>query len=243
VKKTLTRFVLAIVLVLSLVALNIAPVLASDNGVVTLDKTSLVALGVASVAIVGVAVVALSHKARRFVRGVLLMPLTLVGMAITDGTFKQGLSISQILHALGKWGPLKYLPSIEYCGITADVTGQTTEVLRICFVAVSKCYVKSAYLISAAALAASDTNYLTITLKNLTDTTSLAATAKTTKSTGGAAIAVNTAWAITVDQHNTLDAGDVLELSLTPSTNSVANDLTEVKVVLGISYDEDDYIA
>lgn len=115
-----------------------------------------------------------------------------------------------------------------------DITGQTTEVKTAIFKALRTCYVKGAKLISSAALAANDTNYISVTLKVLT--TGMAATPKTTKATGGEAIVAETPWDITVDQNTDLAADDILLLSLTPSTNSVANDLADLRVQVEISY-------
>ena len=123
---------------------------------------------------------------------------------------------------------------------TCDVSGQTTELVPLIFVAPRACYVKSAKMVSLLALAANDTNYVTITIKNVTQTTEMATTAPTTKATGGTAFVANTAWDLTIDQENTLAADDVLQLSITPSTNSVANDLTDVIVALEITFDEGD---
>jgi len=148
---------------------------------------------------------------------------------------KLSMAIAQLVDLLaraGQWITVKLG--------TCDVSGQTTELVPIVFVAPKACYVKSAKLVSLLALAANDTNYVTITLKNVTQTTAMAATAKTTKATGGTAFVANTAWDITIDQENTLAAGDVIQLSITPSTNAVANDLTDVILFLEITENEDD---
>jgi hypothetical protein len=196
---------------------------------------------VATTAVSATALVFVIHKqVIRYAKIAFLSPLALVGMAITDGTVKQDLSISQQLLAIFKYGLGKYLPLLAFTAATIDVSGQTTEVKHVVFVGITKCYAKKAYLISDAALAASDTNYITIVLKNTTDSHTLVVTGKTTKATGGAAIVAKTPWEITLDQYLTVHPLDVIELSVTPATNSVANDLTNVKVLLGLSYDEDD---
>lgn len=123
---------------------------------------------------------------------------------------------------------------------TCDVSGQTTELVPLVFVAPRACYVKSAKMVSLLALAANDTNYVTITIKNVTQTTEMAATAPHTKATGGTAFVANTAWDLTIDQENTLAADDVLQLSITPATTSVANDLTDVVLVLEICFGTDE---
>jgi len=175
---------------------------------------------------------------------VFLTPVTVLFGAIASAslpnTYKRGMSVSQFVQRLMD-NYMRNIPIMGCASDTIDVTGQTTEVKRVVFVAAQKCYVAAAKLISSAALAASDTNYLTVTLKN--GSNAMAATAKTTKATGGEAIAANTPWAITVDQKNTVNAGEAVELSVTPATTSVANDLANVRVLLVISYDDDDVLA
>jgi len=151
--------------------------------------------------------------------------------------YKKSMSIVQLLHVFVE-ELMRRVPVMGYAGDAIDVSGQTTEVKRVVFVAPCVCCVRSADLISSLGLAADDTNYLSITLKNGAD--AMAAAADTTKATGGAAIVANTRYPLTIDQKNTLAAGEEVELSVIPATSSVANDLAHVQVALGISYDEVD---
>lgn len=144
-------------------------------------------------------------------------------------------AIAQLVESLVKAGQT-ILVRIGTC----DVSGQTTELVPLVYVADKICYVKSARLVSLLGLATDEANYVTITIKNVTQTTEMAATAKITKTTGGYAIVANTVWEITVDQENTLAAGDVLQLSVTPASASVANDLTDVILLLEITENEAD---
>ena len=171
-------------------------------------------------------------------------PIALLMGAIASpslpNTFKRGMSVSQFIQRQMD-NFMRNIPVMGCAADAIDVTGQTTEVKRAVFVAAQKCYVVGAKMIGSAALAASDTNYITVTLKN--GSNAMAATPPNTKVTGGNAIVANTPWTITVDQKNTVNAGEVVELSITPATTSVANDLANVRVLLVISYDDDDVLA
>jgi len=154
-------------------------------------------------------------------------------------TFKRNMSTAQFVQRQMD-NFMRNIPIMGCAADAIDVTGQTTEVKRVVYVAVQKCYVVAAKMIGSAALAANDTNYLTVTLKN--GANAMAATAPTTKATGGVAIVANTPWTLTIDQKNSVLAGEVVEISLTPSSASVANDLANVRVILSISYDDDDVL-
>lgn len=105
------------------------------------------------------------------------------------------------------------------------------------FIAPRKCYVRAAWLVTETALAIDGTNYRSFQLTNVTDSEDLIATALTTF-TGGTAITADTIYALTPDQNNQLDAGDVLELVQTKTASPTA--LEECSVMLAISFDEDD---
>jgi len=79
-------------------------------------------------------------------------------------------------------------------------------------------------------IAASDTDYWTLQLKNLTTTEDLLAAAKTTKATGGTAITKDVPWDMTPDQNNTLGADEVIELDLTKASSGA--DLNELSATI-----------
>jgi len=129
---------------------------------------------------------------------------------------------------------LRHLVAVVNVG-DIDVSGQTTPVIEQAFVAPQKCFITAIKTVSQAALAANDTNYLTIKATNETQSEDLQATAPTTKATGGTAITAKTAWNVGVDQNQDCAKDDVISVTFTPSTNSVANDITDVVIVIEYS--------
>ena len=150
-------------------------------------------------------------------------------------TLDKGIATAQLVERIVEAGHFVVVRMGDY-----DISGQDTELVPLVFVAPKAYYVKSAKMVSLLALATDEANYVSITLRNITQTEDLAATPKSTKTTGGEAFVANTAWDITVDQNNTLAAGDVLQLSLNPASASVANDLTDIVLALEITFDEAD---
>jgi hypothetical protein len=154
-------------------------------------------------------------------------------MDIKNGTYEQNASPSQLVQALAK--------SIGRTLIIHVLLGQldATDQKRV-FVAPAapgKYYIRAAYLTTETALAINGTNYRSFQLTNVTDTEDLLAAAVTTF-TGGTAITADTPYAITPDQNNALDAGDVLELVQTKTASPTA--LEECSLTLVVSFDEAD---
>lgn len=148
-------------------------------------------------------------------------------------TINRGESVAQVQRNIQE-GILRNLVTVINVG-DLDVTGQTTALVHQCFVAPQKCYITGVKIVSKAALAANDTNYLTVKATNETQSEDLQATAPTTKATGGTAIAAKTAWSVGVDQNQDCAADDVITITVTPSTNSVANDITDVVIMIEYS--------
>lgn len=98
---------------------------------------------------------------------------------------------------------------------------------KFCFVAPANCTILSASIVSELAVASSATDYWTFQIRNLTAGVNLAATAKTTN---GAAISADTAYALTTDQNLSPATGAVLEFQATKTLNP--NNLQELLLVL-----------
>ncbi|MBN4064352.1 hypothetical protein JYU04_01300 [Dehalococcoides mccartyi] len=105
---------------------------------------------------------------------------------------------------------------------------------RYLFVAPYDCNIDQVQVISDTAVAASDTNYYSFQVQNLTQAEALLASAKTTESTGGAAISADSVYTLDPDQNTVIDDGDVIELQITET--GVATDLTGAEILVIVEY-------
>lgn len=87
-------------------------------------------------------------------------------------------------------------------------------------------------LVSDAGVAASDTDYFSFQVRNLTAAADLLSAAQTTMATGGTAIVADTAWDITPNQNATLAAGAILELQVTKTL--APSDLTRCTIFVHV---------
>jgi hypothetical protein len=105
---------------------------------------------------------------------------------------------------------------------------------RYVFVAPYDCKIDQVLVVSDTAVAASDTNYYSFQVQNLTQAESLLASAATTQATGGTAITADAAYALGPDQNTVIDDGDVIELQVTET--GVATDLTSAEILVVVEY-------
>lgn len=162
------------------------------------------------------------------VGGLSLMAVTaLVGV---KETYAKSDSISQIQKCLTE--------SVARCLVVHIPIGSlsASDQKRV-FVAPCKCYLRDAWLVTETADPVDGTNYWAFNLVNVTDTEDLIS-ADVTNFTGGTAIDADTPYALTPDQNNQLDAGDVIELDVVIAAS--ATTLAEVSVELVISFDDGD---
>ncbi len=115
-----------------------------------------------------------------------------------------------------------------------NLAGWDGTAQRYLFVAPYDCKIDQVSVVSDTAVAASDTNYYSFQVQNLTQAESLLASAKTTKATGGAAITADAAYGLGPDQNTVIDDGDVIELQVTET--GVATDLTGAEVLVVVEY-------
>lgn len=105
---------------------------------------------------------------------------------------------------------------------------------RFIFVAPYDCKVDRVAVISDTGVPASDTDYYSFQVQNLTRGNALLSAAKTTRATGGSAITADTPYYLGPDQNQVVYDGDVLELQVTET--GTAADLTGAEVVVAVEY-------
>ncbi|NQW16761.1 MAG: hypothetical protein HQ478_04670 [Chloroflexi bacterium] len=115
-----------------------------------------------------------------------------------------------------------------------QLTGWSTTTNRYLFVAPYDCNIQAVSIVSDTAVAASDTNYYSHQIQNLTQAEALLSAAQTTKITGGAAIAVDAPYAITPDQNSIVSNGDVIELQVTAT--GTPTDISAAQLVAVVEY-------
>ena len=115
-----------------------------------------------------------------------------------------------------------------------NVDGWDATDQRYVFVAPYDCNIDQVSVLSDTAVAASDTNYYSFQVQNLTQAESLLASAVTTKTTGGTAITADAVYELGPDQNTVIDDGDVIELQVTET--GTATDLTAAEIVVVVEY-------
>lgn len=105
---------------------------------------------------------------------------------------------------------------------------------RFLFVAPYDCKIDDVAIVSDTAVDASDTDYYSFQVQNLTASLALLASLQTTKSTGGTAITADARYVISPGQNTVVSAGDVLELQVTE--NGVATSLSSAQVIAAVRY-------
>ena len=115
-----------------------------------------------------------------------------------------------------------------------NVVGWNATDQRYIFVAPYDCKVDQVSVVSDTAVAASDTNYYSFQVQNLTQAESLLASAVTTKATGGTAITADVVYELGPDQNAVIDDGDVIELQVTET--GTATDLTAAELLVVVEY-------
>ncbi len=115
-----------------------------------------------------------------------------------------------------------------------NLAGWSGTTQRYVFVAPYDCNIDQVSVVSDIAVAASDTNYYSFQVQNLTQAESLLASAKTTKTTGGTAITTDAVYELGPDQNTVIDDGDVIELQVTET--GVATDLTSAEILVVVEY-------
>ena len=115
-----------------------------------------------------------------------------------------------------------------------QLTGWSATTNRYLFVAPYDCNIATVSIVSDTAVATNNTNYYSFQVQNLTQAEALLSAAQTTETTGGAAIAVDTPYAVTPDQNSVISDGDVLELQVTEA--GTATDLTSAQLVAVVEY-------
>lgn len=98
---------------------------------------------------------------------------------------------------------------------------------KFCWIAPANATIIGASIVSELGVTSSGVNFWTFQIRNLTAAVNLAATAKTTN---GAAITADAAYALTVDQNQSPATNDVLELQMTKT--GAPNNLQEMILVL-----------
>ena len=114
------------------------------------------------------------------------------------------------------------------------LTGWLATTDRFLFVAPYDCQITSVNLVSDTAVPASDTNYYSFQVQNLTQAEALLSAAQTTKSTGGTAITGDAVYGLVPDQNSIVSDGDVIELQV--SETGTATDLTSAQIVAAVEY-------
>ena len=115
-----------------------------------------------------------------------------------------------------------------------NVVGWNATDQRYIFVAPYDCKIDQVSVVSDTAVAASDTNYYSFQVQNLTQAESLLASAVTTKATGGTAITADAVYELGPDQNAVIDDGDVVELQVTET--GTATDLTAAELLVVVEY-------
>ena len=114
------------------------------------------------------------------------------------------------------------------------VTGWDQNRNRYVFVAPYDCRIDQVSIVSDTAVAASDTNYYSFQVQNVTKSLSLLSAQKTTKVTGGTAVSANAPYDLSPNQNQVVSDGDVLQLQVTET--GVATDLTAAEIVVVVKY-------
>ena len=115
-----------------------------------------------------------------------------------------------------------------------NVVGWNATDQRYIFVAPYDCKLDQVSVVSDTAVSASDTNYYSFQVQNLTQAESLLASAVTTKATGGTAITADVVYELGPDQNAVIDDGDVIELQVTET--GTATDLTAAELLVVVEY-------
>jgi hypothetical protein len=114
------------------------------------------------------------------------------------------------------------------------VAGWDATKQRFVFVAPYDCKVDQVSIVSDTGVTASDTNYYSFQVQNLTANLALLSAAKTTQATGGTAVAADAQYKLNPNQNQVINAGAVLELQVTET--GVATDLTGAEIVAIVEY-------
>ena len=123
--------------------------------------------------------------------------------------------------------------ALKKTSVTSVVGWDATD-QRYIFVAPYDCKIDQVSVLSDTAVAASDTNYYSFQVQNLTQAESLLASAVTTKTTGGTAITADAVYELGPDQNTVIDDGDVIELQVTET--GTATDLTAAEILVVVEY-------
>lgn len=115
-----------------------------------------------------------------------------------------------------------------------NVYGWDGSLDRYVFVAPYDCKIDQVSIVSDIGVAASDTNYYSFQVQNLTQSESLLASQKTTQSTGGTAVTADAPYELNPDQNQVVSDGDLIELQITET--GVATDLSAAEVLVVVEY-------
>jgi len=114
------------------------------------------------------------------------------------------------------------------------VAGWDATKQRFVFVAPYDCKVDQVSVVSDTGVTASDTNYYSFQVQNLTANLALLSATKTTQATGGTAITADSPYKLNPNQNQVINAGAVLELQVTET--GVATDLIGAEIVAVVEY-------
>lgn len=102
------------------------------------------------------------------------------------------------------------------------------------FVAPYDCKIDQVSIVSDIGVAASDTNFYSFQVQNLTQSESLLTSQKTTQSTGGTAVTADAPYALNPDQNQVVSDGDLIEIQITET--GIATDVSAAEVLVVVEY-------
>ena len=105
---------------------------------------------------------------------------------------------------------------------------------RYLFVAPYDCRIDQVSLLSDTAVQASDINYYSLQIRNLTQSESLLSSQRRTRTSDDGAITGDEVFELSPDQNQVLNDGDVLELLITEAGSPA--DLTDAELVAVVEY-------
>ncbi len=105
---------------------------------------------------------------------------------------------------------------------------------RYIFIAPYDCKIDRVTLLSDTAVSASDTNFYSLQVRNISSSKSLLDNRQTTRATGGSAIVADTAYVLAPDQNEVMLEGEVLELQIIEGGS--AADLASAQVLAAVDY-------
>ncbi len=114
------------------------------------------------------------------------------------------------------------------------VTGWDQAKQRFIFVAPHDCRIDDVQVVSDTGVSASDVNYYSFQVQDLSAGMALLSSPKTTRVTGGTAITADTPYSLAPNQNQVVSDGAVLELQMTETGAAV--DLTGAEIIVVVEY-------